>query len=139
MGEEMEIVPQTAVTADEAGDVSNEVLLNVVQQGLPYEMMRDVLVKPLATVKVKRMTNVPKKTDEVDEEGQPIMEMEMKEIEVDSAFRTGVVIALPANVDINPAIKVGSVVVFPHKYSIDFDLFKDSVLVKPYDVIGIGK
>lgn len=135
----MEIVPQTAVTADEAGDVSNEVLLNVVQQGLPYEMMRDVLVKPLATVKVKRMTNVPKKTDEVDEEGQPIMEMEMKEIEVDSAFRTGVVIALPANVDINPAIKVGSVVVFPHKYSIDFDLFKDSVLVKPYDVIGIGK
>ena len=135
----MEIVPQTAVTADEAGNVSNEVLLNVVQQGLPYEMMRDVLVKPLATVKVKRMTNVPKKTDEVDEEGQPIMEMEMKEIEVDSAFRTGIILALPTGVDMHPGVVVGATIAFPHKYSIDFDLFKDSVLVKPYDIIALVK
>lgn len=117
-------------------NVSDEVLLNVVLSKLNYTMLKDVLVKPLETVKVKRITNVPEKTDELDEEGQPIMSMVKKEVEVDSTFRTGIVLALPLQ-GAPAGIKVGDKVAYPHKYSIDFDLFMDSVLVKPYDIIAI--
>ena len=126
------------VTAEEQlniENVSDETLLNVVLSKLNYTMVKDVLVKPLEAIKVKRMTNVPEKTDELDEEGQPIMTMVKKEVEVDSTFRSGIVLALPTQ-GASGDIKVGDKVVYPHKYSIDFDLFMDSVLVKPYDIIA---
>ena len=118
-------------------NVSNEVLLDIVKERLNYRMVKDILVKPLDPIKLKRITNVPVKTDELDEEGQPVMTMEQKEIEVESNFREGIILALPTNAAYDTNLVVGMKVAYPHKYSIDFDLFKDSVLVKPYDIVSI--
>ena len=35
--------------------------------------------------------------------------------------------------------KVGNLIVYPSKFAKDFDLFKDSQLVKPYDVVALVK
>ena len=126
------------IGTDDQATLNTDSILETVTSGLGYRMIKDVLVKPLAVIKVKRLVNSPTNTGEIDEEGQPIMEMIEKEVEVDSTFRTGIVIALPTGVDVNSAIELGSKIVYPHKYSIDFDLFKDSVLVKPYDIIGLA-
>lgn len=118
-------------------NVSDEVLLKVVLDGLNYSMTKDILVKPLEPIKIKRVINVPVETDEVDEDGTKLMAMEQKETEIDSSFRSGIVLALPSGAAYDGALTVGMKIVYPHKYSIDFDLFKDSVLVKPYDVVAI--
>ena len=85
---------------------------------------------------LKKIKNVPVQTDELDEDGKPLMKMEEQEVEVESIFREGIVLAVPSNVLLDEAIKVGATVVFNHKFNtIEFDLFKDSVLVKPYDIL----
>jgi hypothetical protein len=120
----------------EIENMSDEALLNIVLDKLDYEMVKDILVKPLDVIKVKRMTNVPVGTGEKDEEGVEIMEMKQEEIEVDSSFRSGIILSLPTGATYDSTLKVGMKIVYPHKYSIDFDIFKDSVLVKPYDVVA---
>ena len=118
------------------GNVSNEKLLEVILERLEYAPVKDVLVKPLAPIMLKKIKNVPVQTDELDEEGKPLMKMEEQEVEVESIFREGIVLAVPSNVLLDGVIKVGSTVVFNHKFNtIEFDLFKDSVLVKPYDIL----
>lgn len=118
-------------------NVSDEVLLNVVLEGLEYKMVKDILVKPLDAIKIKRMINVPVETEEVDEDGTKIMSMQQEETEIDSSFRSGIILSLPSGAAYDASLKVGMKIVYPNKYSIDFDLFKDSVLVKPYDVVAI--
>ena len=118
------------------GNVSNEKLLEIILERLEYSPVKDVLVKPLAPITLKKIKNVPVQTDELDEDGKPLMKMEEQEVEVESIFREGVVLANPSNVQLDEAIKVGAIVVFNHKFNtIEFDLFKDSVLVKPYDIL----
>lgn len=51
-----------------------------------------MLVKPLAPIMFKKIKNVPVQTDELDEDGKPLMKMEEQEVEVESIFREGVVI-----------------------------------------------
>ena len=118
------------------GNVSNEKLLELILERWEYSPVKDVLVKPLAPIMLKKIKNVPVQTDELDEDGKPLMKMEEQEVEVESIFREGVVLAVPSNVLLDEAIKVGAIVVFNHKFNtIEFDLFKDSVLVKPYDIL----
>ncbi len=119
-------------------NVSDEVLLSVVLEGLSYKMVKDILIKPLEAIKIKKVINVPVGTGEKDEDGTELMEMKQEETDVDSVFRSGIILSLPSGAAFDEALKVGMKVVYPHKYSIDFDLFKDSVLVKPYDVIAIA-
>lgn len=121
---------------DNIENVSDDTLLNIVIDNLDYEMVKDVLVKPLEVIKVKRITNVPTPTGEKDEDGVDLMEMKQEEIEVDSSFRAGVILSLPTGATYDSTLKVGMKIVYPHKYSIDFDIFKDSVLVKPYDIVA---
>lgn len=117
-------------------NMNEETILNFVTAGLQYEMVKDVLVKPLEVIKVKKLVNTPVETEEVDEDGNKLMDMEVKEVEVDSAFRSGIILSLPTGANYDETLKVGMKIVYPFKYSIDFDLFKDSVLVKPYDIIA---
>lgn len=119
----------------EVENVSNESLLKVVTDKLNYSMIKDILVKPLDPIKVKRTINVPVETEELDEDGKKVMSMEMQEVDVDSSFREGIVLALPVQYD--GPVTIGAKIAYPHKYSIDFDLFMNSVLVKPFDVIAI--
>jgi hypothetical protein len=120
----------------EIENMSDETLANIVSEGLKYTPIKDILVKPLDPIKIVKTTNVPVETGEVDEEGEKLMEMQQKDIEVESVFREGVIISLPIGVAFDASFEVGMKIVYNHKFSIPFDLFKDSVLVKPYDVIA---
>ena len=51
-----------------------------------------------------------------------------------SDFAKGIVLSIPIGTD--STIKVGDTIVYPKKFAKDFDLFKDSQLVKPYDVVA---
>ena len=59
-----------------------------------------------------------------------------------TTFRKGIVLRLPSGYqwqDENNHPEVGDVVAYPRKASIDFDLFKDSQLVNPYNVVAFVK
>lgn len=118
--------------------VNQKEVLNVVLNELNYSMVKDILVKPLPVKKVMKNIVEQIPTNEVDEDTKAF-KYETKEYtkEVDSVFREGVVLALPSNYE--GPVRVGDKIVFPYKFSIDFDLYRDSMLVKPFDVIGILK
>lgn len=109
-------------------------LLKHVTEGIKYVFEKDVLVKPLEVVKVKKEFTNPIPTGKVDADGIEEYETKTEVTEVESNFREGVVISLPLSYD--GTIKVGDTIVYPKKFSIEFDLFKNSQLVKVYDIIG---
>ena len=117
-------------------NVSNEKLLEMVVEKLVYEPIKDILVKPLELIMIDREVNVPFKSEELDEDGEPIMEMRKEIQQVPSVFRKGIVLALPIDSNYCKEINVGDTIVFNGKFnSVEFDLFKDSMLVKPFDVL----
>lgn len=73
-------------------------------------------------------------TGEKDEEGFNKYEVKTHTKEVESDFTKGIVLSIPIGTD--STIKVGDTIVYPKKFAKDFDLFKDSQLVKPYDVVA---
>ena len=120
--------------------IDQDKVLDDVINKIEYTMIKDILVKPLDTPKVMKHIVEQIPTDKIDEETKAtIYETKESDKEVDSAFRKGIVLRLPSNMPDNSPIEVGDIVVFPYKFSIDFDLFKDSMLVKPYDVIALTK
>ena len=121
-------------------NIDQDKVLDDVINKIEYTMIKDILVKPLDTPKVMKHIVEQIPTDKIDEETKAtIYETKESDKEVDSAFRKGIVLRLPSNMPDNSPIEVGDTVVFPYKFSIDFDLFKDSMLVKPYDVIALTK
>ena len=72
--------------------------------------------------------------DGKDEEGFNKYEVKTHTKEVESDFAKGIVLSIPIGTD--STIKVGDTIVYPKKFAKDFDLFKDSQLVKPYDVVA---
>ncbi len=121
-------------------NIDQDKVLDDVINKIEYTMIKDILVKPLDTPKVMKHIVEQIPTDKIDEETKAtIYETKESDKEVDSAFRKGIVLRLPSNMPDNSPIEVGDIVVFPYKFSIDFDLFKDSMLVKPYDVIALTK
>lgn len=103
---------------------------------IKYEMIKDILVKPLQIKMVKITREVPVVVDTTKDDGLDINEYQettKEEIEVPSAFREGIVLKVPAEFD---SLSVGDTIVYNGKFAIDFDLFKDSQLVKPYDIVA---
>ena len=121
-------------------NIDQDKVLDDVINKIEYTMIKDILVKPLDTPKVMKHIVEQIPTDKIDEETKAtIYETKESDKEVDSAFRKGIVLRLPSNMPDNSPIEVGDIVVFPYKFSIDFDLFKDSMLVKLYDVVALIK
>ena len=116
---------------------SEDKVLETVVNGIKYNFFKDVLVKPLAVKMISKevVTQVP--TKEVDEEGFNKYETVTEVKEVESIYGSGIVLSIPDNVEIPFA--VGDTVVYARRHAIDFDLFKDSQLIKPYDIIAIVK
>lgn len=111
-------------------------ILETVLNRLNYKFLKDVLVKPLEPVMVTKEFTEQVPTGEVDEEGFNKYETKTETKEVKSEYGTGIVLAIPTCVA-EPEFKVGDKVVYNKKFSKDFDLFKDSQLVKPFDVIAV--
>lgn len=112
-------------------------VLETVVNGIEYTFLKDVLVKPLPpTIVTKEITEqIP--TGEKDEEGFNKYDTKTETKEVESDWATGIVLALPKGIE--TAYEVGNTVVYNKKFAMGFDLFRDSKLVKPYDVIAIKK
>lgn len=111
-------------------------VLETVVNGINYTMLKDVLIKPLEPTIIKKEVTEAVGTGEKDIDGYEKFETKTEVKEVESEWRTGIVLALPNDIKDN-AFKIGDTVVYNKKFAKDFDLFRDSVLVKVYDVIAI--
>lgn len=123
-------------------DMDNEVgsedkVLETVVNGIKYTFFKDVMVKPLAIKMISKevVTQVP--TKEVDEDGFNKYETVTEVKEVESSYGTGIVLSIPGGLE--TPFTVGDTVVYNRRHAVDFDLFKDSQLIKPYDIIAIVK
>ena len=105
-----------------------------------YTMLKDILVKPLEPVMVMKSFKVPVTKDTKKDDGLDINEYDdvaTETKEVESNFATGIILLLPANLADDFGVNVGDTIVYNKKFSAEFDLFKNSVLVKPYDVLAV--
>lgn len=109
-------------------------VLETVVEGIEFTFEKDILVKPLEPVMVTKEWEEQIPTGEQDEEGFNKYETKKHTKEVESDFAKGIVLSIPTVVE--TTIKIGDTIVYPKKFAKDFDLFKDSQLVKPYDVVA---
>ena len=109
-------------------------VLETVIEGIEYNFEKDILVKPLTPVMITKEYEEQIPTGEIDEEGFNKYTVEKHTKTVESDFAKGVVLAIPTATD--TTVAVGDTIVYPKKFAKDFDLFKDSQLVKPYDVVA---
>ena len=111
--------------------------LDTVIKSLEYAPVKDILVKPLDPIKVTKEMVEQVPTGERDKDGFEKYETKTEVKEVISDFRKGVILAMP--IEWEGDFKVGNLIVYSAKFAKDFDLFKDSQLVKPYDVVALVK
>lgn len=129
-------------------------LANDVSEKIPYEFMDEFLVKPLDPIKVKKeFTKLPEnKPATVDKEGIEAVDVNPEELEteikeVDSNFRKGIILKTPVSFErwVNDEhfngykFKVGDIILYRNNSGRQFDLLKDSVLIKQYDIVAIER
>lgn len=110
-------------------------VLETVVNGLKYTFLKDILVKPLEPVMIEKEVTEQVPTGKKDEQGFEEYETKTETKKVESEFTIGVILSLPTNYTEND-LKVGDNVVYVKKFAKDFDLFKNSQLIKSYDVIA---
>jgi len=113
-------------------------VLETIVNGLEYDFFKDILVKPLEPIMIDKEVAVG--TGEEDVDGFEKMKTEVKSVQSD--FLLGIVLAIPENRLVGEypiQFKVGDTVVFPTRSVKPFDLFKTSLLVKEYDIVGKKK
>lgn len=119
--------------------MEDKVLESVVSE-IKYAFERDMLVKPLEPVMIKKEVTSPQLTGEKDKEGNELYDTKTEIKEVESDFSKGIILAIPPSYDLTPVeiktLKIGDTVVYNKKFAKDFDLYRDSQLVKPYDVVA---
>ena len=117
-------------------------VLETVLSKLDYIPTKDILVKPLEEVYVEKEIIKPVDTGKKDSDGYNINDTETVKEKVLATFKKGIVLSIPSGYewqDKDNHPEVGDTIVYARKHAIDFDLFKDSQLVKTYDVIAIKK
>lgn len=123
-------------------------LAESVSGNIPYEFVRNFLVKPLEIEKVKKEFSKPINTTTTNEDGLEVENYESVEKiveEVDSDYRKGIVLKVPFEYESmmklpenGPIpIKVGDTVFYRTSAGRYFDLCKDTQLIAIYDVIGV--
>lgn len=124
-------------------------LAQSVSDQIHYEFKREFLVKPLDPIKVQKEFSKPVPSGEATTDKNDITAVDYDKVEtevkeVDSDYRTGVVLKIPQEYsfsmdhDTYPTMKIeiGDVIVFRASKLNYFDLLKDTVLVNSYDIIG---
>lgn len=135
---------ETAEQATQAvQSAQDKELLQVVVSKLEYQPLRDLLVKPLDEVIVTKEINETVETGEIDEAtGMPILDVKTSTEEVPANFRKAIILAVPSNHQWPDAAnhpEVGDTIAYVKKHAIDFDLFKTSQLVSPFNVVAFIK
>ena len=114
----------------------NELLAEVIA-GIKYIPTNTILVKPLEPVMISKDITTMEPTGEKDEYGVETFDTKTETKEVESEYSTGVVLKIPTCLT-ECEYRVGDTIVYNKKFAKDFDLFKDSQLVKPYDIIAVS-
>lgn len=112
-------------------------VLETVVNSVKFTFEKDFLVKPLEPTMIKRKYTEQVPNGKKDEEGNNLYDTKEVVKEEESDFEKGIVISIPTVYD--GSITCGNIVVYPKKFAKEFDLFKDSKLVKSYDIIAIEK
>lgn len=138
----MSIENQASVDAqvNEITEATDASIAQSINDGLKYSFLKDLLVKPLPVQMIEKVVTTQIPTGETDEAGFNLYETkeEIKSEEAD--YREGIVISLPSTLDPSTlGFGIGDTVVFHKRYPAYFDLFKDSMIIKPYDVIAVIK
>lgn len=116
----------------------NKTLAESVANNINYTMLKDALVKPLEPVMVTKQFTAPVVKEKKDDEGLEVNDYEettTETKEVESMFERGVILKLPLLYK-DDDIKVGDIVVYNKRFAIEFDVFKNSKLVKTYDIVA---
>lgn len=118
--------------------IATDTVADSISSAIEYEMLKDILIKPLPPIKVTKQFQVPvEKNSNSKTKVKDYDEVKTETKEVDSNFAKGVVLKLPIiGCD---DLTIGQTVVYNKRFSVEFDLFKNSVLVKPYDIIAVVK
>lgn len=117
-------------------------ILDTVLEKLDYNFIKDMLVKPLPDEYIEKEITKPVDTGKKDENGYSITDSKVEKEKVLTTFKKGIALYIPDSyqwVDENNKPKVGDTVVYARKSSIPFDLFKNSELVNPYNVVAFIK
>lgn len=110
-------------------------ILESVVKDIKFQFKKDILVKPLDPIKVKKTITEQIPNGKKDEEGNNLYDVKETTKDIESDFEKGLVLATPDVCDLN--ISVGDTIVYPRKFAKEFDLYKTSKLVKPYDVVAV--
>lgn len=130
--------------------IDQSVLAEDISSKIEYEFRNMFLVKPLDPVKVKKEFSKPvakddtAKKDDNDIEAVDYDQVETEVKEVDSDYRTGIVIKVPFDSKNRMSskdfpemeINVGDTVVYKDNRGVWFDLLKDTQLIGAYDIIA---
>lgn len=116
----------------------DKLLLEQVIEKLEFKFTRDMLVKPLPEEYVEKEVSEPVATGKKDKDGIEKYETKAEVKKVPTTFRKGVVLALPEGYEWQSEThpQVGDIVAYPSKAAVPFDLFKDSQIVNPYNVVA---
>ena len=115
-----------------------------VAKNIKYDFLDYFLVKPLDPVKIKKEFSKPVSNGKATKgiEAVDFDEVETEVKEVNSDYRRGVVLKRPLYyngsdvIGTSSEIKVGDVVLFRDTAGLQFDLLKDSRLLRLYDIFG---
>lgn len=111
-------------------------VLETVINGIKWNVLKDVLVKPLPAIMVTKEFTEQIPNGKVDEEGFNEYDTKTEVKEVESDWATGIVLQVPSNLT-DTQYKVGDTIVYNKKFAMYFDLVKDTQLVKPYDIVAV--
>lgn len=111
-------------------------VLETIMNGVGYTPLKDILVKPLEPIMVTKEFTSPSPTGEKDEQGFEKYDTITETKEVESEWAEGIVLLIGKDIKDLPLAE-GDTVVYCRKFAKDFDLFKNSQLVKPYDIVAV--
>jgi uncharacterized ubiquitin-like protein YukD len=129
-------------------NVDQRAVAQTVSEGIHYAFLDNFLVKLCEPVMVKKEFNTPVEKSETDDDGLTVKDYEdvateVKEVESD--FKRGIVLKVPTKyqewmndekIHTYP-INVGDTIIFRAGAITYFDMFKDSAMVAPYNVIAV--
>lgn len=118
-----------------------------VAKNIKYDFLDYFLVKPLDPVKIKKEFSKPVSKGKATKDAEGIEAVDFDEVEtevkeVNSDYRRGIVLKRPLYyngsdvIGTSSEIKVGDVVLFRDTAGLQFDLLKDSRLLRLYDIFG---
>ena len=138
----MSIENQASVDAqvNEINEATDASIAQSINDGLKYSFLKDLLVKPLPVQMIEKVITTQIPTGETDEAGFNLYETQEEIKSEEADYREGIVISLPSTLDPSTlGFGIGDTVVFHKRYPAYFDLFRDSMIIKPYDVIAVIK